>query len=191
VEVKADDFERATKTSREIVSSIQPGQMDDPTPCASWKVRELINHMIEAPTFAATVMETGDWKNESAESVDHASGDYLGDYDAATARALAAFSADGALSQVVTLPFGDMPGEAFANIATGDAFVHGWDLAKATGRPADLDPQLATEILLAITPMLPDQMRGEDGKAPFGPKVEVSAEASPADKLAAFLGRHP
>ena len=147
--------------------------------------------MIDAPTFAATVMETGDWKNGSGESVDHASSDYLAAYDAATSRALAAFRADGALSQVVTLPFGDMPGEAFANIATGDVFVHGWDLARATGLPADLDPELATEILVAVAPMLPDQMRGEDGKAPFGPRVEVSADASPADKLAGFLGRHP
>ena len=147
--------------------------------------------MIEAPTFAATVMETGDFKNGSGESVNHASGDYLAAYDAATAAALAAFRTDGALSRVVTLPFGDMPGEAFANIATGDAFVHGWDLAKATGLPADLDPQFATEILVAVTPMLPDQMRGEDGKAPFGPIVEVPPDASPTDKLAGFLGRHP
>ena len=189
--MKAEDFERATKTSRQIVASVQPGQLDDPTPCVSWKVRDLINHMIEAPTFAATVIETGDFKNGNAESVDHASGDFLAAYDAATARALAALRADGALSQVVTLPFGKMPGEAFANIATGDAFVHGWDLAKATGFPADLDPQLATEILLAVTPMLPDQMRGEDGKAPFGPVVEVPEGASPVDKLAGFLGRRP
>jgi len=189
--VDADTLQRAVKTSREIVASVQPEQLDVSTPCQSWKVRDLLNHMIDAPTFAATVMETGDWTNQRGESVDHASGDYLAEYDAATARAIAAFRADGALSKTVNLPFGELPGSAFASIATGDAFVHGWDLAKATGRPTDHDPELATEILVAVRPMLPEQMRGPDGQAPFGPEVEVPADASPADKLAAFLGRQP
>ena len=187
----ADTLQRAVKMSREIVASVQPGQLDDSTPCQSWKVRDLLNHMIDAPTFAATVMETGDWANQGGEPVDHASGDYLAEYDAATARAVHAFRADGALSKMVKLPFGELPGAAFANIATGDAFVHGWDLAKATGGPTDLDPELATEILGAVRPMLPDQMRGSEGQAPFGPEVIAPAEASPADKLAAFLGRQP
>jgi uncharacterized protein (TIGR03086 family) len=191
VEVDADTLQRAIKTSREIVASVQPDEMDASTPCKSWKVRDLLNHMIDAPRFAATVMETGDWTNDTGDSVDHASGNYLTEYDAATARAIAAFRAEGALSKMVKLPFGELPGAAFANIATGDAFVHGWDLAKATGRPTDFDPELATEILVAVRPMLPDQMRGPDGQAPFGLEVEVSAEASPGDKLAAFLGRQP
>lgn len=191
MEVDADTLQRAVNTSRDIVASVQPEQMDDLTPCQSWKVRDLLNHMIDAPTFAATVMETGDWTNQSGESVDHASGDYLAEYDSATARAIAAFRADGALSKMVKLPFGELPGAAFANIATGDAFVHGWDLAKATGTTTDLDPELATEILVAVRPLLPDQMRGPDGQAPFGPAVEAPADASPADKLAAFLGRQP
>jgi uncharacterized protein (TIGR03086 family) len=191
VKVDADTLQRAIKTSRKIVASVQPEQMDDSTPCKSWKVRDLLNHMIDAPTFAAIVMETGDWNNQDGEAVDHSSDDYLADYDVATARAIAAFRADGALNKTVKLPFGELPGAAFAGIATGDAFVHGWDLAKATGRPTDLDPELATEILVAVRPLLPEQMRGSDGQAPFGPEVMVPPEANPSDKLAAFLGRHP
>jgi uncharacterized protein (TIGR03086 family) len=189
--VDADTMQRAVKTSREIVTSVQPEQMDDGTPCKSWKVRDLLNHMIDAPTFAATVMETGDWSSQPGDSVDHASGDYVAAYDEATARAIASFRANGALSKIVKLPFAEVPGAAFASIATGDAFVHGWDLAKATGRSTDFDPELATEILVAIRPMLSDQLRGPEGQAPFGPEVKASAEASPADKLAAFLGRQP
>jgi hypothetical protein len=34
-------------------------------------------------------------------------------------------------------------------------------------------------------------MRGPDGRAPFGPRVEVAESAPPADRLAAFEGRHP
>jgi uncharacterized protein (TIGR03086 family) len=187
----ANTFERAVASSRPIVESIRPEQMQDPTPCQSWQVKDLINHMIEAPTFAAVVMETGSFENMSGESADHAAGDFLDAYDAATSRAAAAFKAAGALDRIVKLPFGEMPGAVFVSIASGDAFAHGWDLAKATGGSTDLDPQLASEILEAVTPLLPEQMRGPDGKAPFGPLVEVADSAPAADRLAGFLGRHP
>jgi uncharacterized protein (TIGR03086 family) len=191
VQVDADTFQRAVDSSRSVVASVKPSQLEEPTPCKSWKVRDLINHMIDAPTFAARVMETGSWENGTDESVDHASGDYIVAYDAATSRAIDSFRAEGAMAKMVTLPFGEMPGGAFVNIAIGDAFAHGWDLAKATGQSTDLDPDLASEILDAVRPMLPDEMRGADGQSPFGPQVEVVAGAPTADRLAGFLGRRP
>lgn len=187
----ADDLRRAVTSSRSVLASVRPGQMDRPTPCQSWQVRDLINHMIEAPLFAAVVMETGDWKNQTGESTDHTAGDYMAAYDAATARAISSFKAEGALSKLVQLPFGDLPGAIYASIATGDAFAHGWDLAKATGRPTDLDPELAGDLLAVIRPLLPEQMRGPDGQAPFGPEVAVPANAPAADQLAGLLGRQP
>jgi Mycothiol maleylpyruvate isomerase N-terminal domain len=64
-----------------------------------------------------------------------------------------------------------------------------WDLARAIGQPADLDPGLARELLdharLAIT----DAFRGSDGQAAFGPVAEAPVGSGPADQLAAFLGR--
>jgi uncharacterized protein (TIGR03086 family) len=189
--MQAEDLRRAVISSRPVLASVRPGQMDDPTPCRSWKVRDLINHMVDAPAFAAVVMETGDWRNHADEPVDHAAGDYLGAYDAATARAIAAFQAEGALTRLVKLPFADLPGAVYAGIATGDAFAHGWDLARAIGRPTDLDPELAGQLIAEIGPMLPEQMRGPDGQAPFGPAVAVPEDAPAADQLAGFLGRQP
>ena len=186
----ADSFARAVRSSRPVLVAVRPEQLDDLTPCASWKVRDLINHMVQAPDFAATVVSTHDFSNHRGDDVDHASGDYLAAYDAATSRALAAFQDEGALEGSVKMPFGELPAAAFATIATGDAFVHGWDLAKATGQGTDtLDPALAEELLLEVVPLLPDDFRGADGAAPFGPRVEVAGEAPAADKLAGFLGR--
>jgi uncharacterized protein (TIGR03086 family) len=188
----ANSFARAVRSSRPVLVAVRPEQLDDPTPCASWKVRDLINHMVQAPDFAATVASTRDFSNHRGGDVEHASGDYLAAYDAATDRALDAFRADGAFEGLVKMPFGEIPAAAFATIATGDAFVHGWDLAKATGQAAGaLDPSLAGELLVEVVPLLPDSFRGADGAAPFGPKVEVADDASAADKLAGFLGRRP
>lgn len=186
-----DDLQRAMIASRSVLASVRPDQMDDPTPCQSWRVRDLINHMIESPAFAAVVMETGDWKNHAGEPADHAAGDYMAAYDAVMARSIRSFKADGALSKLVMLPFADLPGATYLSIATGDAFVHGWDLAKATGRSTDLDPELAEELIAAIRPLLPERMRGPDGQAPFGPEVAVPGDAPAADRLAGFVGRRP
>jgi uncharacterized protein (TIGR03086 family) len=65
--------------------------------------------------------------------------------------------------------------------------VHGWDLAKATGQPADLDGRLAAHVLdfavQAITPQT---------RAPrIGPPITVAADAHVTDRLVAFLGRQP
>jgi len=188
----ADSFARAVRSSRPVLVAVRPEQLDDATPCASWKVRDLINHMVEAPDFAATVASTRDFSNHQGGDADHASGDYLAAYDASTNRAIDAFRGEGALEGSVKMPFGELPTAAFATIATGDAFVHGWDLAKATGQAVNtLDPVLAEELLVEVLPLLPDEIRGADGAAPFGPRVEVADDAPAADKLAGFLGRHP
>jgi hypothetical protein len=47
----------------------------------------------------------------------------------------------------------------------------------------------ATRLLAAAERAVRDELRGPDGRAPFGPRAEAPAEARPADALAAFLGR--
>lgn len=184
-------FQRAVDSSRPVLATVTVSQFDEPTPCASWRVRDLINHMVDAATFAATVMETGSFTGAPDGGTDHAAGDFLAAYDRATARAAAGFAAPGALDTTVTLPFADLPASVFLQIASGDAFVHGWDLAKATGQSTDLDPELAAELLAGVTALLPDEFRGPDGQAPFGPKVAVPVDAPVVDQLVGFLGRTP
>jgi hypothetical protein len=46
-------------------------------------------------------------------------------------------------------------------------------------------------LLEQIINILPDSMRGPEGEAPFGPRVEVAESAPAADQLAAFQGRRP
>jgi hypothetical protein len=62
-------------------------------------------------------------------------------------------------------------------------------VAKATGQPTDLSPDLAAGVLSAVRGVISDDRRGDDGKAPFGPEQAAPDGASNADKLAAFLGR--
>jgi uncharacterized protein (TIGR03086 family) len=178
-------LEAAVRTTRTILAGVRPEQLDMPTPCASWKVSDVINHVVGGQHFF-TAGVTGQPPTGSG---DFASGDYVAAFDAAAANCLAAFQADGAMAKELDLPFGRMSGEAFAGIAATDTFVHGWDLAKATGQPTDLAPDLAAGLLAGAQQFIQPSFRGEDGKAPFTAEQSAPAGASNADRLAAFLGR--
>jgi uncharacterized protein (TIGR03086 family) len=168
-----------------ILTKVRPEDLDSPTPCASWDVRALINHFVgSARWWAATISEDGD-----VTEADYAAGDFVAAYEESIRTAATAFGADGALAKTIQLPFGEFPGTVLLNLATMEQFTHGWDLARAIGLPADLDPELAAGLLSDARLAISDAFRGPDGDALFGPAREAPAGAGPADQLAAFLGR--
>jgi uncharacterized protein (TIGR03086 family) len=83
---------------------------------------------------------------------------------------------------------GDKPvDEAIDQFYTADVWMHSWDLAKALGREPDLGQERCRAALAAIEPM--EQLLRDSGE--FGPAVPVDHNASPQDKLIAFIGRDP
>jgi uncharacterized protein (TIGR03086 family) len=186
-----ETLDRAFASTRTILANVKSDQMDDPTPCASWKVRDLVNHIVGGSVWFGQSMDAGESSDDGSNLPDFAAGDYLATFDEGAAGSLAAFGRSGALEKMVKLPFGEFPGGAFLGLATTDSFVHGWDLAKATGQSTGLDADLAAQLLEGAKATIPDQFRGADGVAPFGPIVDVAATAPAADRLAGFLGRTP
>lgn len=183
-------IERACATTAAILGAVHAADLDRPTPCASWAVRDVINHVIGSALWYAHLAETGEVAT-GGDAPDYAAGDFQAEFGTAAARVIAAFSAPGAMDRIVRTPFGEMPGSVCVWIASGDIFVHGWDLAKATGQPSGLEPEYAARLLARIEQLLPGSLRGPDGKAPFAPVVGVDASAPAADRLAAFTGRQP
>lgn len=180
-------LQRAFAVTRSVLANVKTDQLDDPTPCASWTVRDLLNHMIGGTQFFAGAMSTG--SAPQRDSRDLTGGDIVASYDDGMAQVIAAFGAPGAQERMVTLWFGTIPGAAFMGLATTDTFLHGWDLARATGQSADLDPELASQLLENARAVVQPAFRGDDGTAPFGPEQVPPAGATAADRLAAFLGR--
>ncbi|GIH20574.1 TIGR03086 family protein [Rugosimonospora africana] len=178
---------RAFASTRAVLATVGPDQLDAPTPCASWDVHALINHFIDSARWAGAALGVGDQAVDA--DADAAEQDFLARYDESIALTLAAFEAEGALEKTVQLPFGEFTGVALMGMATTDQFTHGWDLARAIGHHTDLDPELADELLAQARETIVDGYRGRDGVALFGPMVEAPPDACPADRLAAFLGR--
>ena len=184
VSVSVEPLDRAFASTRAVLLQVQAGQLDAPTPCASWDVRALIGHFTGSARWAAAAIG-----GEEAAAGDHTSVNFMAAYDQGIKGALAAFGTEGALEKTVTLPWGEFSGAALMWLAVNDQFVHGWDLARALGHHTDLDPGLADELLVRDQAWITDAHRGLDGAGLFGPPVKPPAGASPADRLAAFLGR--
>lgn len=184
------DLEGAIASTSAVMANVTPDQLDASTPCASWKVRDVINHVVGWTHQFGEVATNGSAPDMSLVEQDYASGDFSGSFATAGAKLVGAFQADGALEKPMSLMGGEMPGAFIMGIATTDIFTHGWDLSRAIGQPtAELDQDLAGRLLERAQQTISDQMRGEEGKAFFGPKVEVPDSAPAADQLAGFLGR--
>jgi len=188
--VKSGILQRACGSTGTILATLSAADLDRPTPCALWTVRDVVNHVVGGAGFFAELAEAGQ-VGDRDEDPDFTAGDFNAAFRQQASRLVAAFDAPGAMDAMMKMPFGDTPGSVCAYIAAGDIFTHGWDLAKATGQSTDLEPEVAGMLLARIIKTLPESMRGPEGQAPFGPIVEVAESAPAADQLAAFQGRHP
>ena len=177
---------RAFASTRSILATVQPDQLDVPTPCVSWDVRALIHHFVATARWWASVIGVD---QDHLLTGDTASAGPVADYDTNIAVALDAFEADGALDRTVQMPFGELSGTVVSGLAAMEQFTHGWDLARATGQSTDLDPSLADGLLILAREAVLGEYRGPNEVAFFGPIVDPPDGARPADKLAAFLGR--
>ena len=110
-----------------VVAGLTPDQLDRPTPCADFTVRNVLEHMIGGATaFAAA------YRGVPVDEPDMS--DPLAGFGPALEDLFAAIAAPGALDQTVAAPFGEVPGETFARFVVLDGIVHGWDMATATGQ---------------------------------------------------------
>lgn len=187
--MSTEALETSFTTARQALAGVTPDQLDDPTPCASWTVRELVNHVVGGSYWFAASVNAGESPDGGDDAPDFTDGDVLAAYDEGTRQAVEAFGAPGALDKMVTLPFGTLPVSAFLGLATTDHFVHAWDLARATGQSIDLDEAHAEALLAGSKASIQDAFRGADGQAPFGTQVDCDDDAPASDQLAAFLGR--
>jgi uncharacterized protein (TIGR03086 family) len=183
---QASALSRAFASTRVVLATVKPDQLNAATPCKSWDVRALINHFVGSARWGASAVAGRD---DEVTDEDYAAGDFLAHYDDRIEAALAAFGSPGVPEKLFKLGFGEFSGADLMGMVARDQFTHGWDLARAIGHDTDLDPGLADELLVRARVEILDAYRGAEEDAIFGPVVEAPAGACPADRLAAFLGR--
>lgn len=182
----ASALEAALQNTTRVVQGIGDDQWDNPTPCEKWNVRQLVTHtagvMANFRNAARNEPLAGDPDDFDL------GGDPGATLAALSAENVAAWRERGELDSTVKLGDNEFPGVVGISINTLDAYVHGWDIARATGQDAGLDDDLCTGILGFAQQAVPASPREGDN---FHAVVPTSDDAATSDKLLAYLGRRP
>lgn len=170
-----------------LVDHVADGQWCEPTPCPTWNVRQLVNHVVYENRWAVPLFDG----KTVADVGDIFDGDLLGADPVAAwresaAEARAAIDEPDAMRRTVHLSFGDVVGEEYALQLAADLLIHGWDLARAIGADESLDATLVEY----IAGWFADREDGYRAAGAIGPRQAGPTGDRTAELLAAF-GRHP
>lgn len=177
-------IERATAECGDAVTGVKPDDLSKPTPCSEFNVKELLNHIIAGLGMLRTAASGGDAKPPESNIVGD---DPAKQYAEARSELLEVLKEPGVFDKPWSMPFGQMPGKMMAGIAFMEHLTHAWDVRKATGQSTELPEDVVNECLELVQPM--DQMLRMPGVC--GPAVPVGDDATPTQKLVAFMGRKP
>jgi uncharacterized protein (TIGR03086 family) len=157
----------------EVLGRVPEDRLDASTPCSSWTVGELVDHLVNAPAQFATMLrgDQPDW----VAAPPHVGTDREQRFRAAGEDLVAAWQTVGHGEQPATLDW------QLAELA-----VHTWDLATALGESTgELAPEVAERGLAFMRSGLTDDNRG----AAFGPEQPAPAGGDAYARIAAFAGR--
>lgn len=183
-------YDRALDWVHGLITAVRAEQLADPTPCPEFDVRALLGHLVATvdraraigegrPPFSVPSVVTG---------VDETRDDaWAAAFADAAERMRLVWRDDALLDKQLTVPWGTVPGRAAVWGYVNEALVHGWDLAVATGQPAEADADLADAVLAGVRAKIP---AGDREGMPFAAAVEPVPGAGPTERLANWSGHH-
>jgi uncharacterized protein (TIGR03086 family) len=174
-----DQLGRAVSATGAIVAGVREDQWDDSTPCAGWTVRDLVLHLVGGVRMFVALLRDETPAGDLGD-------DPVAAYWLAGTDLVAAFGRPGVFDRTYRPNYGVVPGSVLLHLCITEQLVHGWDVAAATGQPADLPADLAEQELAFSIAQLGDRPR-VDG--PFRAARPVPEGASAVDRLAGYLGR--
>jgi uncharacterized protein (TIGR03086 family) len=193
----ASTTERATRDESEVaaryrrradifeqkVAAVQPDRWGNQSPCTEWNARDVVRHIV----FMHGIMIQPLGRSLSAApTVDD---NPLAAFKAARTDVEAVLADPALAGTEAGGHFGTMTVEqSIDNVISMDMVLHGWDLAKATGQDATMDPDEVARSM-ASPPSVPEEVLRSPGV--MGPIVPVPEDAPIQDRLLGFLGRDP
>jgi uncharacterized protein (TIGR03086 family) len=185
------DLGPAAQRMAALVQAVPDDALGAPTPCADYTLGDLLGHVCglaaalqavaakdlgdvtrAAPSGDATQLPPG-WRARAAEDLER----------------MAEAWRDPAAWEGMTQAGGvDLPGAEAGLVALDELVVHGWDVARATGQPYELDDPS----LQAVHDWLAQFPPGEEDRGGiYAAAVEVPEGAPLLDRVVALAGRDP
>jgi uncharacterized protein (TIGR03086 family) len=181
----ADEYRELAGRFTALVEGVHADTVwQQPAPPAGWTARDVVGHLLEwFPSFleqgSGVALPAGPKVEE----------DPVGAWRTFTTGLQAVLDDPATQNRIFSHPqTGDLPLPlAISRFFTADVFMHSWDLARATGQDATLDPERCAMMLAGMESF--DELLRSSGQ--YGPRVPVSDDADPQTRLLAFIGRDP
>ncbi|MGK5558212.1 TIGR03086 family metal-binding protein [Actinomadura kijaniata] len=184
-----DLMETAAEAAAKIVHGVPEDRLTAPTPNPEWDVRATVNHLFfwtRRAEFAARKQAPDDLPEEHDFTAEPGWADRFAEQARHTARAWrdpAAWEGDTSLTGATP----GMPASVIGAMIFSEFPLHGWDLAVATGQPAELPAEVVRAAHRETSAIA--EMARQYGA--FGPEVPVADDAPLLDRLLGAAGRDP
>lgn len=133
---------------RRRVAQVRPEDLDAPSRCPGWSVRDLVNHVAGGGhRYLLLLRGGGEAELAPTRTQDHVGADPLAGWLEWDEPLAAAFREPGAWERVVAHRAGDQTGLELLRMRVLEQTLHAWDLAVSLDFPADIDAGLAEHIL--------------------------------------------
>jgi uncharacterized protein (TIGR03086 family) len=173
----ADRYRRRADAFQALIDGTAPERWSSPSPCEGWLARDVVAHVVD---FSAHVL-----RERAGVRVVPTFAE-LDDDPAAAFRGIRA-----AVERVLDAP---ETAPEVANHLDGalsfDLPQHGWDLAKATGQDANMDPE-EVELLWRLLRDRPRLWAWQRANGWYAAPVPVPEDAPLQDRVLGLLGRSP
>ncbi|MGW7275538.1 TIGR03086 family metal-binding protein [Streptomyces sp. NPDC054864] len=184
----ADLLKAATAHAVPVVRAIPDDRLADPTPCAEYDVKALVNHLLQVIVqFQALAAKQDSDFSESPDYVAESPG-WRERFADEAGKLVAAWAAPGA--DEGTTGAMDMPAKTVGCMALLDLTVHAWELARATGQeyePAPESSGVVAALREAVAGLAPTARK----MGVFGEPLPVPEGGSELERLLAETGRDP
>ncbi|MGO9187775.1 MAG: TIGR03086 family metal-binding protein [Streptosporangiaceae bacterium] len=184
----SQEMEAAAAEAATVVNGVPEGTLDAPTPCHDWDLRTLLNHTILWTSYSAERRAHGESVAEDLMTRDFtAEPGFRDDYARQIDRAVKAWANQEAWEGELGMMGDATPAADVGAMLIMEMVLHGWDVARATGREYACDDAVA-EAVLATVEQQAELFRKYQG---FADAIEAPDDATAFDRALRLSGRDP
>lgn len=187
------DLRPATKRLGGLVRTVEEDQLAWPTPNAGMTVGDILDHvqtLSQAFADAARKNPLGLTGPPPQPDASNLGADWRARIPRALDELATAWNDPSAWAGMTKVGGIEMPGDAAGIVALDEVVIHGWDVARATGRGYEVETALLEGLLGFLNHMAePDMAAAREGL--FGPVVDVPTDAPLLHRVLGLTGRNP
>lgn len=170
-----------------LVRTVSDDDLKAPTPCPDYTVGDLVDHINGLALAFTMAARKTPLEGSGSGDASRLPPDFRESVPARLAELAEAWRSPEAWEGMTRAGGVDLPGEVAAAVALDEIVLHGWDLARATGQPFEVAPDLLEVVHGFVSSIEP----GDRDGSLFGAAVEVDSNAPLLDRVLGLSGRNP